>query len=438
MCMSESLPTVYAKAFLCVFGPLLITWLVLPFIPFVNTFVAANFILINVIIVAYMVISSIFVVYLYLAPDAIAFIFALENVATLIQSGGKFVDVAYSSRDRVVREDFEVDLEPNRKESWIKKNLGGLTFYGLPPFRDVLFIDLRHNKLIETMIENSREVQYRIEKTIKRTSRIDLKTTNYAMSFNEMEAKDRIQIYAVIVATLRVSNIYTFLNNRDPYGRLEEFLWAAFRTFVRDFEVDELIGNRSTGNKDNQKAIKNERAMLGKRFFDYLMNDYAETTNVKIGVKKRNEGGVTRCFIKIDDLGFEISNFAVLDINLKDRSAEEASQMLYVAEKKRQAIIIEAEAEAEKIRKLAEAEAQKINMVSEVCKKNGIPPSLPVVTEKMGPDQANYFYWHGDHDGRNLNGQQAHTLTEEQIKKALSAFIDSQQVISPKKEKEQP
>ena len=411
----NSLPAVYAKAFGYIFAPPLIIYAILSLLPINKWFM--YFITFSLI---YVVISSIFVVYLYLAEKGVCFLLAQENIATLIQCGGQFSKVVYSSREFEIDEDFEVKPKTRKnKDSWMKERLRGLTFYGITPFKEILFIDLKHNKLIEREIEGNREIEYRVHKTKKRTSRIDLKITNYSMFFGEMETKDRNQVYAIVTATLRVSNVYTFLKNRDPYARLEEFLWSAFRNFVRDFDTDELIGKGQVDEKiDKNIKIK---AMLGKQFFDYLSsNDHK--TNLKIELIK---DGQNKDRMKIENLGFEIMNFSVLDINLKDKTAEEASKMLYIADKKREAVIIEAEAEAEKIKTVATADAERIKLIAKMCKEYGISPELQMLIEKMGTDQANYMFWHGDFFKEVPRNGKAAEFNEEDLRRILSTILKS-------------
>jgi len=357
--LRESLPMIYIRAIAYVFAPPVIMWFFLSG----GTAFVLSFI--------YIIIAIPFTVYLFLAHRGICFVFAQENVATLIQCGGKFSGVVYSSRKLYVDEDFEVIERPSTKLDFLKKYFGGLTFYGINPFKDILYIDLKHNKLREKETDQLRERSYSVDKTTKLTSRIDLRITNYSMFFGEMETRDRNQIFVIMTVTLRVSNIYTFLKNRDPYGRLEEFLWAAFRNFIREFHTDELIGMSIGG---EEKAIDSQVAMLGKEFFDYLAQDDGKT-NVKIKILDNGR-------MQIEDLGFEIVNFAVLDIGLKDATAEEASKMLYQANKEREATIIR-----------AEGDAAKVCLLAEVCQKYGIRPELQMLVEKMGVDQANYFFW---------------------------------------------
>lgn len=413
----SSLPVVYAKALGYIFVLPLIIYLISNF-SFIKDFLSPYSNTIGILSIAYIVVSSFFVIYLYLAPRAVCFIFAQENIATLIQCGGSFDGLVYRSRDLEIDENCEVLERKSKKnigwiKSFLRNTIGGLTFYGITPVKDVLFIDLKHNKLIEREKEDTREIEYRVHKTEKRTSRIDLKITNYSMFFGEMETKDRNQVYAIMTATLRVSNVYTFLKNRDPYGRLEETLWGAFRNFIREFNTDQVIGS-SEEDEGQKKATETQKGMLGKQFFDFLMSPQGK---MNIAIELMNNR------MKIQDLGFEIINFSILDINLKDRSAEEASKMLYIATKKKKAAIIEAEGEAEKIKTVARAEAEKISLIAEVCQRFDIPPKLQLLIEKMGPDQANYYYWHGGfHQDFSDVGQKV----EENFKKVLTQLNSSE------------
>ncbi|MFA7141953.1 MAG: SPFH domain-containing protein [Candidatus Paceibacterota bacterium] len=395
--IKHSIPFVYAKAFAYVFVPPLIAYF---FLPYSLGVALLSFV--------YILIAGFFTIYLYLAKEGVCFLFALENIATLIQSGGQFSGVVYSSRDLYVNDDFEVIYreKKRRRRNW----LGGLTLYGITPHMDILFIPLNHNKLLEKRNDASQEIQYYVQKTIKQTSRIDLKITNYPMFFGEMETKDRIQIFVILVVTLRVSNIYTFLRNRDPYGRLEEFLLAAFRDFVRSFSTDELIGKGIGEEIEATEMV----SMLGKQFFDYLTSSPSKT-NIRIEVNDRR--------MKIEDLGLEIINFSVLDIGLKDEAARKAAELLYEATKKAEVILIEAEAEADKIGILANAEANRIEVIGRMCEKFNVSVSLKLLLEKMGVAEANYLFYHGDF-AKGIPKGTVPQFTEDDFKRLLEKVLE--------------
>ena len=230
------------------------------------------------------------------------------------------------------------------------------------------------------------------------------------MFFGEMETKDRIQVFAILVVTLRVSNIYTFLRNRDPYGRLEEFLLAAFRDFVRNFSTDELIGK---GIGEEVKATE-KISMLGKEFFKCLESS-PNKTNIRIEVKDRR--------MKIEDLGLEIINFSVLDVGLKDKAAREAAELLYEATKKAEVILIEAEAEADRIGILANAEANRIEVIGRMCEKFNVSVSLKLLLEKMGVAEANYLFYHGDF-AKGIPKGTVPQFTEDDFKRLLEKVLE--------------
>lgn len=397
--MSEtSLPMIYIRALSYVFALPLIMIILLVNIPFLKESIFAYIIIAFIII--YIPISAFFTIYLYLAPDGVCFLFALENVATLIQSGGKFVDVKYSSKNLEVDKDtFEV-FERTRKLGWFEKRMKGLTFFGITPYKEVLRINLRHNKLIQ--YEKDGIVKYRIEKTEKNTCRIDLRKTNYGMDFSGMETKDRNQISAIVSVTLRVTNIYNFLDTKDVYIILEEFLVSAFRIFVKGKGTDELIGN-----SENDK-----KALLGKEFFDYLIKS-SSISNIK--VSKVTDANNIRA--KIENLGFELRNFSVLDVILNDKSAEEASKMLYTAEKAREALLIEADGEAKKIEKIAAADAKRIELLAKACEEFGISPETIMLIDKINGSQAEYIMHSGNVETGQRNLLNEHLGKKQTVKK---------------------
>lgn len=395
MSKKTKLPMIYIKALSYVFALPLIMTILLFNLSFLSESIFANFIIITFIIV-YIPISTLFTIYLYLAPNGVCFLFATENVATLIQSGGKFVDVAYSSRNlEVDKNTFEV-IEKKKKDSWLKKIMKGLTFFGITPYKEVLYITLKHNKLFTQ--EKDGVVKYRVEKTEKETCRIDLRKTNYGMNFSGMETKERNQISVVVSTTLRVTNIYNFLDTKDVYIILEEFLVSAFRIFVKGKGTDELIGS-----SENDK-----KALLGKEFFEYL-TDSSRISNIQV-FKVIDKNNNIRA--KIEDLGFELRNFSVLDVILNDQSADEASKMLYTAEKKKEALLIEADGEAKKIERIAAADATRIKLIAETCEQSGISTETIMLIDKIKGSQAEYVMYSG-----NLETGQRNLLNEQLGKK---------------------
>lgn len=374
-----SLPMIYIKALSYVFVLPMIMLILLNNISILKESFLATFIIICFVIF-YIPISAFFTLYLYLAPNGVCFLFALENVATLIQSGGAFVGVAYSSKNLTVdKNTFEV-TEEAKKDNFIRKMMKGLTFFGITPYKDVLYILLKHNKTIQ--YNENGFVRYRVEKTQKNTCRIDLRVTNYGMDFSGMETKERNQISAIVTVTLRVSNIYTFLKNKDPYDILEAYLISAFRIFIKGKGTDELIGS-----SENDK-----KALLGKESFEYLANS-GEISNIQI-TKTTDKSGNIR--LKIENLGFELRNFSILDIILTDKSAEEASRMLYAAEKEKESLLVKADGEAQKIIKIGSAEAQRIASISETCKKYQLSTEEVLLIGKIDGSQAEYYMHSGN------------------------------------------
>ncbi|MDD4358449.1 MAG: hypothetical protein PHY30_01380 [Candidatus Pacebacteria bacterium] len=332
-----------------------------------------------------------------MAKQGVCFLLAQENVATLISKGGAFHKVVVSLKDLEIDENFKVVEVKNVHKSWFKKLVGGFTFYGITPISDVMFIELRHNKLLKKE-KNNGEVEYTVHRTTKRTSWIDLKITNYAMHFEDLETADRNKMTAIVTGTMRINNIYAFLKNRDPYGRLEETLWALFRGFIKEYRTDDLIG---TMNPDNENAI--DKTTLGKLFFKHVQ----KTLNIPMNGDR----------LDMIDFGFEIMNFFVLDINLKDRSAEEAAQLLYRTEKERQATVLKAQGEAERIRTIAQADADKIAMIAQKCKEAGILTEFQMLTEKLGPADATQLLYFIANNGAPNN---------EMLKKILAPFSSPQ------------
>lgn len=412
MSFLKSLPVCYIRAFLYVFAlPLILT--------FTGVYLLKDFqILLYVISLVYIPISIFFVIYLYLAPKGICFLFAQENIATLIQSGGKLIKTVYSSMEYRIDENFEVSKLVNKKPK--KHFWGGLTFYGITPFLEILFIELRYNKLIEKK-KSDGGTELSIQRSIKTTSNIDLRVNNYNMEFINMETKDRTQIYADVAVTLRVTNIRTFFYNRDPYGRLEDILYAFFRSFVREYNTDQLIGDNSLEKEAaEKKSIEKEaesifnKKLLGKMFLNFLADTgkKKKLTNEEISVKE-DDGSII-----ISGLAFEIYNVSVLDIGLKDKTTEESTRLLYNAKKRKEAIIIEANAEKEKILTIAEAEAERINKIGKVCKENGISPETIMLIEKFSSNDpgANYMFWHGG-----FSEETRHKFSNEELAKITQA-----------------
>jgi len=366
----------YIKAFVYIFGLPLILVLLAVLFPMWMSFMT-----IIIISALYIPIAAFFTIYLFLAPQAICFIFALENVAILIERGGRVVGTVYASSIYDV-ENFKV-IPKKYKESWLKTKLGGLTFYGITPNKDVHFLTLIHNKLIENEIEDGGRMKkkYNIMRTEKRTSRIDLRKMNYAMFFSEMETKDRISIYAVTSVTLRVIDIYAFVEHRNIYGRLEERLLSEFRDFIRNYGYDEIIGEKAVGN-------------LGEIFYTRLKENHI--------------------IEEINRMGFETYSFMLLDINLQDRAAEEASRSIYLAEKEKTVKVLKAEGDAAGLEKIIE-----------VCRKYDIPPALVMLIQKIGPDQANYLFWQGNFLQETMQKLDKNVVVDEMLKKNVKGFLDS-------------
>jgi hypothetical protein len=244
-------------------------------------------------------------VYFGFAPMNIFWTFVYEGTAKSVVAGGQVVNMFVQKRGCKADEDgFIVALGPGEKDP--QHLFGGLRFYGIWPFRDIYGYDFSW-----TSVSQQGEVK---EHPKEHLDYILLMDDVYWFKVAEVEDADLIPIDLEGLLAIRIVNPYRAL------FRVQDWLEMVINRVK--VEVRKVI------TENPYSELIKKREALGKAMFDELKS-------------LRDE---------LKDLyGVELLKIEIKQINPHDEKIRELTLRKVTAEREREAIIVEADAEAKRI-----------------------------------------------------------------------------------------
>lgn len=243
------------------------------------------------------------IVYFYLAPNNKFFTFVKEGKAKLIIKGGECVNTLIQFKG------YEIDHGTGNVVRGEEKHLfGGLRFYGLWPLYDVVIYNFKWTNVDQEgriIIHEPETLDY-----------VLLKDDVYWANVEKAEDKNLLPLDIEVTLTIRVINPYKAIFNVQN--------WL------------ETVINRT------KPAVRD--SVTGKEFKDLIRNPQ----DIGKGIYERLQGtGLLREFE--ESYGARVKAIEIKDIN-PPKEHREATLKKFLAEREREKVVVEADAERKRIR----------------------------------------------------------------------------------------
>ncbi|HOK35186.1 MAG TPA: hypothetical protein PLL80_00300 [Candidatus Pacearchaeota archaeon] len=306
------------------------------------------------------IVIGILEIYLILAPNNFIFARVDEGTARVVVGAGAFKKALIQWKGYTFDENWNVVKEDeNHKEPW--HPLGGIRFYGIPPFRQIYCYNFKWTHLHQDGIVKSHD-EWICHVLLKRdlyVVQIPLSTEKQAEDINGMP------LGISMVFPIRVVNVYEVIFYYKRWllmitGTVE----ALMREFVARYRYKEDLLDMRAGTGIEKIQIKNgivkdksmwknknkpeAEAKAGEDLKEKFWQELAE----KLSEKAKEEGGEVRLAEEgnIRAFGAEIikQGFGVISIEPSEEYRR-LTTLTYETEQKKKARILEGEAEREAI-----------------------------------------------------------------------------------------
>ncbi len=279
--------------------------------------------------------------------------------------------------------------ERREKDSWwlriVNKFMGGgLIWVGIPPFDSVHTYEFRWQTLKEGKVVFHEEL----------LDYVFVKSAPYFVKLEEVETKGMVPLNIEMLLTIRCINPYKTIFRVHQWlefavGRLGSYI----RQYVpaRNIQFENLIGTEQLPGSDlfqflEGKDVGNKLTPEDKQFF--RVDGLSEK---EIEEKEQAGWGILKILREI--YGIDITGIEFRSIVTVGKQYEEAAAKKWSAKRDRERIIIEAEAEAKKIKTIADAEAERIRTVSKAIQDCGNAGLVAKVTDMIKDSAAKLPNW---------------------------------------------